>query len=234
MNARDIVEGALRAIGVISRGYSLTGDEGADGLESLNSMLESWSGEGIMIPSRTWESFSLTINQTLYTWGSGGNFDSATPIEVQEAYLADSEGTSTEVTIIDAGSWGRISDKDVAGRPSEMYVQYSEPVNVRFDFAPNEAYAFSVASLKRLTTFTNLDTDESVPNEYRDPMKWNLAIRLAPEYSIPAPAIVMLLADQTKRVVMARNLSQRMPISPIDDGLVSRGGWDIYSGDYNA
>lgn len=231
MKAQDIIKGAMRAIGVAAAGYDPTAEELQDGLTALNSMLQSWQGEGLTVPFRTWSGFTLTAGTAKYLWGSGQAFDATSPVQVLEgAYVTDSNATDTPVELMDAGEWSRMGAKDVSGRPSRMYVEYAEPVVVRFDFAPDEAYTFNVPSIQPFTTFSTLTTDDSVPDEYLDALKWNLAVRLAPEYGKDPSVTVAAMARSTKTAVIARAYAHRPPVSTVDKGLRPAARFNINTG----
>ena len=125
--ARDLIKRSLRIVGVLAEGEAASAAQGADALTALNSMLDSWSIEGLTINARTTEQFTLTTSQQSRTWGAGGNFNSARPLVIESAQLRTGSGTTQQdypMEIIDLPKWNAIPNKTLTGDyPSNF--QYS-------------------------------------------------------------------------------------------------------------
>jgi len=232
VKAQAIINGALRAIGVAAAGYDPTAEEAADGLAALNSLLQSWQAEGLTVPFRAWDAFALTIGTASYTWGTGETLNAAPPVRVEDgtAYLSDANATDTPVALMGAGEWSRMASKSVSGRPGRIYVEYSDPVAVEFDFAPDQAYTLHVQSLKAFTAFAALTSEDTVPDEYLPALKWNLAVDLAPEYGKDPSVTVATRARSTKNAILGLAFARRPPISTVDKGLLPGPQFNINTG----
>ena len=78
MTAADIIKRALRIAQVISQGDDPSGtDQETDAFTVLNSMIASWSAERLMIPYLVTDTLTLTIGDGEYTYGTGGDINSA-------------------------------------------------------------------------------------------------------------------------------------------------------------
>src|ERR1700740_2199998 len=70
--AKDIINGALRAIGALEAGETPDADQSNDALVLLNDMLAAWSNSRMMISYQTEIIFPITPSQKSYTIGPGG------------------------------------------------------------------------------------------------------------------------------------------------------------------
>lgn len=231
--ALEVVESALRAIAVASRGYTLDAEDANDGLKALQAMLYGWNAEGLPIPKRTWSSFALTIGKDTYTWGTGGDFNDTRPQRVEQSFVRDANEVDTPVTILGAHQWARIAAKNVDGRPTRVYIEYDDPLSTAyFDFEADQAYTWHVLWMKPIVPPASLSADDGLPDEYDEALKWNLALRLAPEYGRQAPPEVVAMARESKNRILANNLARRMVSASVDSALVRESRFNIYSADY--
>src|SRR3990167_1036896 len=82
---------------------SLTAAEGGFHLSRINSMLDSWSNERLMIHTVSVTSFGLTASQGSYTIGNGGDFNMIRPTRIVDpCWIRDSDGNDSKLTLIDA------------------------------------------------------------------------------------------------------------------------------------
>lgn len=218
--ATTIIESALRKIGALSRGFSLSSEDAADGLEALNDLLQHWSNESLVIPYRTRESLTLTSGTNPHTIGIGGTLSTTRPLVIESAQITVS-GIDYPVDVITLGEYQRIPDKTSTGRPLALYYEPSDTLGrIYFDYVPDSTYPFVLHSLKPLTSFTALATDDSLPEEYLRMVKFNLAVDLAPEYHKEVPATVAAMAASSLAAVKARNNAFRVGKLAVDAALL--------------
>ena len=90
--AKQIIEAALRTVGVLASGEEGTPAELQDALFSLNSMLDSWSADSLLIPNLKEKVFPLSSSMTTYSYGVGGDFNDVRPMSVEYAQIVDTAG----------------------------------------------------------------------------------------------------------------------------------------------
>lgn len=202
--ARDIIKSALRKISAIGTGAPLPAEEASQGLEVLNDMLSTWSAEGDLVFTETRETFNLT-SAASYTIGSGGDFDTTRPLYFNAVYV--SQGSiDYPLTMIDNKQYANIPLKTTGSIPDVYYYDTGYPLGTIFLFpAPSAASTITLYSVKPLTSFTSLDTDFAMPEEYKSALIYNLATWIAPEYEREASPTVQRLAKRTKSAVVAQN-----------------------------
>jgi len=222
--ARDIISSALKKIHVLGVGTSLSAEDGADGLSTLNGMVSSWSAEGNLIPNLTTETFALS-GATSYTMTT--SFATTVPQRFITAYITRN-GTDYPLDMTKPLSWyTSIADKDSTELPSTMIIEggstgkfYLYPVGLASD-------TITIISEKALTTFTTLDTVFNLPLEYQSALEFNLAVWRAPDYEREASPTVQRIAEDTKQIIVSKNTMNNPPLMEVDDALVSMSysGW---------
>src|SRR5450631_1884372 len=87
MTAQDLISSACRLIGVLSSGETLPNDIASDSLMVLNGMMDSWSADRLTIFTIGILTFPLVPGQQVYTYGTGGNFNSPRPAQIYRASI---------------------------------------------------------------------------------------------------------------------------------------------------
>src|SRR5438477_10734207 len=87
MTGLDLLMRAMRTLGKLESGEVPSSDEAADGLVSLNDLLDSWNAERLMVFTITIAEFPLVPGQQVYTYGTGGNFNAARPARIDRASI---------------------------------------------------------------------------------------------------------------------------------------------------
>jgi hypothetical protein len=213
--ALDIIKSSLRKIHVLGAGAPLSNEEASDALSTLNAMLSTWSAEGSLIYTESKETFNTT-GAASYTIGSGADFDTVRPLYFSAVYVTQGN-IDYPLNQIDNQQYARIAQKDLGSIPEVYYYDAGFPTATLFLYpAPTSTSTVTLYSFKPLTSFTNLTTDFSMPEEYRAALEYNLAEWIAPEYEREASPSVKKIAKQTKDAVIGQNRRNENFISTID------------------
>jgi hypothetical protein len=206
MNVNRLLRSAIKALGVIDMQDGPEAVEYEDALESCNMMLNLWAVERRVVFQVVSESFALTINDAQYSIGPASDFITVRPSSITGAYCRTSDGTDFPIKIIDRDKFNRIAVKSLSSIPTELYYYPTFPAGtIRLDYAPSVALTLFIDSLKPLTALA-LDSDLNLPPEYEEAIKWNLALRLAPDYRTTPSQVV---------VEMARRSFNALPTQPV-------------------
>ena len=81
--ALQLVKRSMRLIGALEGGGTPTADEQTDGIAALNSMLDAWSIQGLNVYQVQDEAFTWASGQVSQTIGSGGDFSTARPAQIE-------------------------------------------------------------------------------------------------------------------------------------------------------
>lgn len=235
MTVGDLLSAGLRKLGVLASGEVATANELSDAMMAFNNLLDSLSNERLIIYSVVQETFSLIAGQQTYTFGTGGNFNSARPQKIERAYVR-AYGTNPvaeiKVEVLNEAQYADLVVKTVTSSlPIGLYNDDSNPLtNISFWPVPSVNLTAVLWSWKALGTYATLTSPVTLPPGYLRMLVHNLAVELAPDYGLVAPDQVVAIALQSKRNV------KRMNSKPIylttDEALgSSKGSFNWLKGD---
>ena len=208
--AYDIIHGALRKIGAIAVGETLSADDSTTGLEQLNALLDLWSTEHLAVFNNNEYVLTLQAGKSTYTVGSGGDFDIPRPLRLSGSYTRLQPTDTTvdyQCTEVDFSRWAKIGIKNQPGPwPKVMYFNTSYPLaELIFWPVPSQNAEFHLWADMVFSQFANLTDAVTLPQGYLLALQTNLAVLLAPEYGTqPAPELVEQ-ARMTKTAIKALN-----------------------------
>lgn len=209
MTVRELIRKSMLLIGAVSSGESLSADEAADGLSSLNDLLDSWSTDGLLIPASTIEEFTLTPGQASYTIGVSGNFDTANPQVIEEARLKDVSGTAFEIpiSIYNIQEYADITQKTTqSSQPDALYFQRGGALSTIYLYpVPSAANKLVLYSKKALSSFASVNDSIVLPPGYQRALRYNLALELAVEYGKQPSEYVFQTSQDLKAQLMRVN-----------------------------
>lgn len=223
--ANDLIQSALRLLGAIAAGEASTIGEANDGLMTLNAMVDSWNADRLAIFTTGSRDFPVTLGKQSYTLGSGGDFDMTRPprIDSMSAILLTNPDNPIEVPIAmyTVEQWQmQVPVKNVDGSfPTICYDDGGFPLRT-LNFWPIptlQPSSVRIYSWQPLTLASTLNQLIILPPGYAEAFRYNLAIRLAPEYAMPIPAAVLGIAKEALgrvRTMNAPELSLRSDLVP--------------------
>lgn len=231
-NARTIIKGALRGLGRIGRGMDMTAAQASDGLEILNQLIASWSGESLVLPFRTTETLTYAVSKNEYTIGTGGDLNTARPIQILDAY----HRLNSIDYAMDIMSFRRYADiglKSISTFPTRLYFEPEYPLaKLHFDLMPATDLTLHLISMKALTSIANLDDTIVLPAEYDRALKFNLMLDLAPDYGMKVSQEIINAATESKANLKRIARANREEVLGVDSGLRSGNHYNIYSDGY--
>jgi hypothetical protein len=197
----NLIKRALRKIMVYQTGEAITSEDFTDCLEELNAMLDSWSNNGLIGPTKTRISKVLSVGDGLYTIGTGGDINTTRPNRIEHAFLRDSSNNDYPLTQIGLGEYNSISNKTHYGRPFEFYFENSTPLaKVYLNPLPESAYTLYLDTWYQFTNYVANDII-SLPLGYEDAIVYNLAVRVAPDFGkVIDPRLERLASDTLSRI----------------------------------
>ncbi len=231
-NARTIIKGALRGLGRIGRGMDMTAAQASDGLEILNQLIASWSGESLVLPFRTTETLTYAVSKNEYTIGTGGDFNTVRPIQILDAYHR-LNNIDYAMELMSFRRYADIGLKSIASFPTRLYFESEYPLaKLHFDLMPTTDLTLHLISMKALTSIANLDDTIVLPAEYDRAIKFNLMLDLAPDYGMKVSEEIVNSATESKRNLKRIARANREEILGVDNGLRSGNKYNIYADGY--
>lgn len=228
--AYDIIYGALRKLGAVAVGETLTSEDGTTGIEQLNALLDTWSTEHLAIFNNVETVLQLQAGKSTYSVGSGGDFDMARPLRISGAYTRlQPTGSTVDYPCqeVDYTRYARIGIKNQPGPwPKVMYYNTSFPLaQMIFWPVPSQNAEFHLWTDMVFSQFVDLTDTVTLPQGYFIALQTNLALLLAPEYGVqPAPELVQM-ARSSKKALKSLNATPT-DVSTFDGAIVAGNGND--------
>ena len=224
---------SLVMTGEKSLGATLDTDEQRYYLSRINSMIDSWSNEGLMINALSQTSFALTASQGSYTIGNGGDFNMTRPTKVVDpCFIRDTSNVDIELQIIDMIAYGRLAQKNIDGSyPSYLAYDYgysaTSTATVYLWPEPAASLTLYINTLQPLTNLSTMSQNLILPPGYQDAIESNFAIRSAPGF-ITVSQDLKDHAKAAKAAIKTTNL--RVPVSRLDYGVTGYPNSSILTG----
>lgn len=197
-----LIRDSLLDIGVISPIDRITAEMADDGMRKLNTLLQSWSVEKLLPYAPTYESFTLSTGVASYTWGTGGTWTTARPIEIVNMDVVVA-GSSSPVFEMQLNTYSNIPVKTTTGTPERFYFAPEHPLAKVYLYpAPASTYTLTVNSFKPFTAYTDLTDTILLPDEYMAPLELHLAMFLAPQYDMPISQVFYAEAQKAKETLV--------------------------------
>lgn len=229
--ALDSIKRAMRLIGVLSIGETPSDEESADGLESLNAMLDSFANDKQVIYAPTLDVIAWSPSVSSYTVGPTGTVVTVRPVTLLTSCYFDWGGVSYPLTPITVDEYNSIPLKSLATDvPQYIWCNPQFPDSTITLFpTPTSAISVKLWSNKQLLNIPTLTTPLDLPPGYKDFIDFNLAERLAPEYEVQVPMSVAKQAMLTRKTIARTNFVPLQMGYPVAT-LPRTGQFNIYSG----
>lgn len=196
----QVLTRAAKAIRYLGRGQTLTANDATDALACFNAMLDSWSNENLMSYVVLENSFTLTVNVSQYTVGSGGTVNVTRPLNITQAYVQDTNGNNYIMNLRTRDWWNQIGNRSAtitSQIPTDLFYDPQYPLGVINIFpTPLIAYTVFFDYTQDQVDYTTLTTTISLPEGYEEAYVKNLALQMISE-GFPA-----MLSDKEMAVLV--------------------------------
>lgn len=223
---QTVITRALRLLQVVGSGVTPDSSALADGLTSLNAMLDDWRNQ----PLAAWTTDEITGNLTggkqSYTLGPAGDIATTRPVTIKNARML-LNGVNYPLQLITQDEWAAIRVQTLQSNiPRYLYSTGDFPlITLNLWPMPSQSAQIILGLLHPFAAFAALTDAFSFPPGYEDAITYNLAIRLAPEFGVSVSGEVAKVAGNT-----LANL-KRMNSEPVASslGMVSGRRYNIYA-----
>lgn len=229
--AQDIINRALRSLSVIGEGETASAAQYADGLISLNDLVESWANEPQMIYQIAQDIIPLTPGKAAYTIGIGAyDVNTTRPVEIEQAFCRWNN-VDYPVAIKNREAYEAIISKSLGTNlPEILYYDTGFPAStIRLWAVPNMAgVSLYVDSLKPFAGFATIADTVVFPPGYARALRLNLAVELMPEFQVNNPRLDKMALDAKNGIKRANHLPENVRFdSAIPSG--RKGRYNIFS-----
>lgn len=219
--ARDLIKSAMRLATILASGEEPTGDETVDGLKVLNDLLENWSTERLSVWQRENQQFALSAGVATYTIGPAGTFNTVRPVRVGNSFVR-LQGADFPVEVWGLSEYDLVAVKAVGGIPERMVYVNDMPLGTLTLYpVPSQPMTLHL-SCDRVLTFPLILTSQlAFPPGYERALRYALAINIAAEYGVEAPASVHAISRDSKADIKRANKTRI--VSSFDPALQGSG-----------
>jgi len=213
----DIIDGALRKLGVLAVGASPSPDQTAAALSALNMLKSSWSYEELLLPYKQTEQFSIAGSISELSMGVSGDMHTTKPVKISAMFFRDIENVDHMLVELNDKQYASLPAKGVSiNRPEAFYFEttdsdYIELATIRFDRTTLSTETLHITSLKEIAHIANAGDIIALPGPWIRGLTMNLAVDLAPEYGKPVTPELAMLAGDGKNMIQGLIKDSRDP-----------------------
>lgn len=187
----QLITAAVRKTGRLASGQSLTAQQLTDGQMALNGVLALMQTKGMPLWARAEYQFPLTLGIAEYSIGVGQTLNTPYPTQIHQAFAVNIDtdyGIEMEIvsiydlTLSVVGTNGSL--------PTQLSYQPLVDRGTIFIWPKPDSVAVADIEVKIIYSrpfemFTSGTETLDVPREYHQPIIYNLATVLAPEWGVP-------------------------------------------------
>lgn len=198
LNRDQVIAGALRKLAVIPSGGVPTVNQTSDAVASLNAIVKAFQADGMPLWKIASHTFTTTADTSTYNIGLTQTLNTAKPLRVFQAFYTPSGGTNTPMNVVNRYDFNELPvDSNYSGVPLNVYYQPLNTYGV-IKLWPTPSDSTTSITIHYQAPFEDMDNatdDFDFPAEWIQPLIYNLAWSLAPEYGIP-PTDRKVLAEE--------------------------------------
>jgi hypothetical protein len=233
--AGELIDGALRLLGMLAEGETPSAATSQDALFAMNQMIDSWNTERLSVFSTQDQVFSWTPNLIHRTLGPTGDFVGNRPIQLDDStYFKDpASGISYGIKIINQQQYDGIAVKTVTSTyPQVMWINMDYPnIDMYVYPVPTKVLEWHFISITELDQATDLATTLSFPPGYLRAFRYNLACEIAAEFGVePSPQVSRIAMASKRNLKRINNPDDVMSLPYSIVGTRQR--FNIFAGNY--
>ena len=199
LTATQIISKAFSILGVAAEGESLSTRQYDDGLASLNLLIKTW-GARPHLWTMTERSVALVEGQAAYTL-------TPKPMRVIEARRkVTSSGFETPLSEWSRDEYMAQPNKEAESIPVAFYYNPQTTSGTLYIWpTPSSATAadmtVKLTYLRRMDDMDSASNDADLPQEWLQPLVWNLANDLEPEYPVNDPRLAAKIEQRARQLL---------------------------------
>lgn len=233
--AGELINGALRLIGMLAEGETPSAATSQDALTAMNQMIDSWNTERLSVFSTQDQIFIWPNNQVHRTLGPTGDFAGNRPVQLDDStYFKDpTTGISYGIKIINQQQYDGIAVKSVTSTfPQVMWINMDYPnIDMYVYPVPTKALEWHFISVEELTQPATIYTQLTFPPGYLRAFRYNLACEIAAEFGVePSPQVSRIAMTSKRNLKRINNPDDIMSLPYSIVGTRQR--FNIFAGNY--
>lgn len=211
MTRNQLIEAALRKLGVLAKGQTPDTEDYTNGTFALNAVVAELQTIGMPLWNRVEYTFPLITAQAKYTLGIGQTLNTPFPLKLQQAVLINITSQSTlDMEIISIYDYNSLSPLASSGTPVQIVYQPLVNYGVVTVWPTPDAGSAASNTIKLVyqqafDDFVGATDTPDFPKEWHQTIIYKLALALAPEYGIPLgdQGMLVQMADKHEETVLS-------------------------------
>jgi hypothetical protein len=204
LNRNQLIEAAMRKLGVLAKGQTPDAEDYTNGTIALNAVVAELQTIGMPLWARTEYTFPLVAAQATYTIGVGQALNVPFPLKLQQAVLVNTSSNATlDMAIISIYEYNGLSPLNSSGTPVQICYQPQINLGTITVWPTPDASAALNQTVKLVfqapfDDFVAAGDTPDFPKEWHQTIIYKLAEALAPEYGIPIgdQGMIVQMADK--------------------------------------
>ena len=217
--ALQLITGAMRLLGAVSPGESLTTDEYTDALAVLNDMLDAANADNLTVYANENQTFNLIGGQQDYTIGPAtADFIATRPVAIEFAFVTYNL-LDYQLRLLTQQQWNAITLKSFSVPiPNSLYYVGEYPLGkIHVWPIPSSAIPITLSVNFQFSELATVAASIAYPPGYKKWLRHQLACELGPEFKIPVPADVKETAALT--LASIKDINRQQPVANFDTAL---------------
>lgn len=200
----DIINQALKDIGIIGDGQTANDEQVTGAFETLKQMLSQWQVDNLHIYAQKEVTLVPTGAQS-YTVGPGGVVNITRPVKIDMAFWRKG-GIDYQIEVMnDFTDYEQITFKALGTIPRAVFYLPSFPMGTLFVYPQPADGEIHLVMRTDLPSYATAADDFALPPEYASAVRYSLAELLAAENQTPLRADIVALARKGRHVLRRNN-----------------------------
>lgn len=188
LNRDQVITAALRKLGVLASGVSPTTSQVNDASDALNALVKAFQADGMPLWKVASQTFSTVQGTSSYTVGPSQTIDCPKPLKIIQALYTPSGGVNMPMNIYTRYDFNNLPQGTTyQGTPINFYYQPLRTTGT-ITLWPTPSDSTSTITFHYQSMYEDMDAaanDFDFPSEWIQPLIYNLAWSLAPEFGLP-------------------------------------------------
>lgn len=183
----EIINSALRKLGVLAEGISANATQLSTGAEALNGLIKAFHADGMPLWAIQEYTFTVTASTSSYNIGPAQTLNTPVPLKIVQAYRIESSGaTNVPMTIYNHYDYNLLPQTASSGEPIQLFYQpFSTYGKIKLWPTPVDSNTTITIVYQRPFEDMVSGTDNlDFPAYWNEAVIYTLAWRLAPEYGV--------------------------------------------------
>lgn len=195
----ELIEAALRKLGVLADGQTPSATNYTNGTIALNSATAELRALKVPLWARATYSFTPVATTQTYQIGTGKTLDTVFPLHILQAFRQDNSNTTRIPLEVVSNYNFNMYPINSGGMPIQLtyqpFVNYGEIKLWPVPDASATSSTITIVYQKPFQYFVNSTDTMDFPEEYYNAIIYKLAVLLAPEWGIPLQDRQLLRAE---------------------------------------